>query len=181
MNETSVPYTSFVTPLGQYEYLKMPFGIANAPKVFSRFTRQILADLIDKDEIILYMDDILLATETVPDHFNILKKIFNFAAKFDLKFRLDKCSFLYNRIEYLGYIIDEVSVCPSPRNIDSIVNYPVPKNQKQVRQFIALASYFRRFIAKFSLIAKLLHDLLRKDAIFVFSAIEQHAFDTLRG
>lgn len=181
MNETSVPYTSFVTPLGQYEYLKMPFGLANAPKVFSRFTQQIFADLIDKDEIILYMDDILVATETVPEHFNILKKIFNLAAKFDLKFRLDKCSFLYNRIEYLGYIIDEVGVCPSPRNIDSVVNYPVPKNQRQVRQFIGLASYFRRFIAKFSLIAKPLHDLLRKDAIFVFGAVEQHAFDTLRG
>lgn len=181
VNEASVPYTSFITPLGQFEYLKMPFGLANAPKVFSRFTQQIFTDLINKNEIILYMDDILVATETVPEHFDILKKVFNLAAnKFDLKFRLDKCSFLFNRIEYLGYIVDEVGVRPSPRNIDSVLNYPVPKNQKQVLQFIGLASYFRRFIAKFSLIAKPLHDLLKKDTTFVFGDVEQRAFDTLR-
>lgn len=75
MNEKSVPFTSFVTLLGQFEYLKMPFGLANAPKVFSRLTQQIFADLIVREEIILYMDDILIAMETIPDHFVILKKV----------------------------------------------------------------------------------------------------------
>jgi len=101
-------------------------------------------------------------------------------AKFDLKFRLDKCSFLYDSIEYLGYVINESGVRPSPRNIDSVTNYPVPKNQKQVRQFIELASYFRRFISNFSLVAKPLHDLLKKDTQFVFGEAEQFSFDTLK-
>jgi len=120
------------------------------------------------------MDDILIATETIPDHFIIFKKVFNLAAKFDLKFRLDKCSFLYDSIEYLGYVINESGVRPSLKNIDSITNYPVPRNQKQVRQFIGLASYFRRFISNFSLVAKPLHNLLKK-ILNLFSATPNSA------
>jgi hypothetical protein len=128
MNPSSIPYTSFVTPLGQYEYLKMPFGLTNAPKVFARFMLHIFANLIKTGEITLYLDDILVATVTVFEHFSILKKNFNLASKFHLKFRLDKCTFLYTSVEYLGYIINEFGVRPSPRNIESVKNYPTPKN-----------------------------------------------------
>lgn len=180
MSPSSIPYTSFVTPLGQYEYLKMPFGLTNAPKVFARFMQYIFADLIREGEITLYIDDMLVATATIVEHFSVLEKIFNLASKFDLKFRLDKCTFLYTSIEYLGYIINEFGVRPSPRNIESVKNYPTPKNQKQVRQFIGLASYFRRFIANFSLIAKPLHTLLQKNVDFCFGEDEQCAFNTLK-
>jgi hypothetical protein len=122
----------------------------------------------------------LVATVTISEHFSILKKISNLASKFDLKFRLDKCTFLYTSVEYLGYIINELGVRPSPRNIESVKNYPTPKNQKQVRQFIGLASYFRRFIANFSIIAKPLHTLLQKNIDFYFGDDEQHAFNTLK-
>ena len=180
MSPSSIPYTSFVTPLGQYEYLKMPFGLTNAPKVFARFMQYIFADLIREGEITLYIDDMLVATATIVEHFSVLEKIFNLASKFDLKFRLDKCTFLYTSIEYLGYIINEFGVRPSSRNIESVKNYPTPKNQKQVRQFIGLASYFRRFIANFSLIAKPLHTLLQKNVDFYFGDDEQRAFNTLK-
>jgi len=75
MNELSIPYTSFVMPLKQFEYLKMPFGLTNAPEVFSRFTQQIFANLIKREEIVLYLDYILVATKTVSEHFNILKSV----------------------------------------------------------------------------------------------------------
>lgn len=94
MNASSVPYTSFVTPLGQYEYLKMPFGLTNAPKVFARFMLHNFSNLIKAGEITLYLDDMLVATVTISKHLSILKKIFNLASKFDLKFDLDNCTFL---------------------------------------------------------------------------------------
>jgi len=158
----------------------MPFGLTNAPKVIARFMLHIFSDLIKAGEKTLYHNDMLVATVTVSEHFPVLKKIFNLASKFDLKFRLDKCTFLYTSVGYFGYVINELGVRPSPRNIESVKNYPTPKNQKQVRQFIGLAGYFRRFIANFSIIAKPLHTLLQKNIDFYFGDNEQHAFNTLK-
>jgi hypothetical protein len=87
---------------------------------------------------------------------------------------------LYGCIQYLEYIKDEEGVLPSPRNIDFVRNYSIPRNQKQVLQFIGLASYFSWFIPNFSLIAKPLHYLLKKYVQFVFGNTEQNAFDTLK-
>jgi hypothetical protein len=93
----------------------------------------IFSDLIKAGEIILYLDDMLIVTVTASEHFFVLKKVFNLASKFDLKFRLDKCKFLYRSVEYLGYIINEFNefgVRLSPINIESVMDYPTPKNQK---------------------------------------------------
>lgn len=107
----------------------------------------------------VYLDDLFIATKTFPQH---LKEVFYLAAKHGLQFRLDKCYFGYQEIEYLGYLINEHSIRPSLKHVDAMLNYPVPKSQKQVRQFLGLASYFRRFISNFSIIAKPFYDLVKK-------------------
>lgn len=180
MNEKSFQYTSFVTPLGQYEYLKMPFGLTNSPRVFNRFIQLIFRALISRGELLVYLDDLLIATETIPQHLTILKEVFVLAAKYGLQFRLDKCFFGYYEIEYLGYSINEHGVRPSLlKHVDAMLNYPVPKNSKQVRQFLGLASYFRRFISNFSIIAKPLYDLMKKNVDFTFGGKERDAFEYL--
>lgn len=93
----------------------------------------IFSNIIKTGEITLYLVDMLVATVTVPEHFSILKKIFNLVSKFDLKFRRDKCTFLNTSVEYFGYIINEFGVRPGPGNIESVKNYPTLKNQRQVR------------------------------------------------
>lgn len=179
MNEKSIPYTSFVTPVGQYEYLRMPFGLTNSPRVFNRFIQLIFSELIYQGDLLVYLDDIMIATKTYSEHYEILKKVFRLAKKYNLQFRLDKCFFGFDEVEYLGYLVSESGIRPSVKHVDAMLTYPVPKNQKQVRQFLGLASYFRRFIPNFSLVAKPLYDLVKKDVNFVFGETEQNVFKFL--
>lgn len=103
MAESSIKYTSFVTPLGQYEFLRMPFDLTNAPRVFQRFVNKAFSNLMRKNKVLLYLDDVLVATETVEEHLEILREVFAVARQHGLEFRLDKCRILYNEITYLGY------------------------------------------------------------------------------
>jgi hypothetical protein len=137
MDTDSVKYTSFVTCFGQFEFLKMPFGLTNAPKVFNRFIYNIFLDLIKHNKVLVYLDDILVATETINEHFDILKEVFRLAARHKLKFRIEKCSFLQNEINYLGYIINFYGITPNPKNVQGVVDFPIPQNHKQI-QFLGL-------------------------------------------
>lgn len=180
MAESSIKYTSFVTPMRQYEYLKMPFGLTNAPRVFQRYIYNVFRSMITQNKVLIYMDDIMIATEGIDEHLIILREVLEKAHDHNLRFRLDKCHFLYNQITYLGYLVDEKGIQPSPANVDSIVNYPLPRNTKDVQRFIGLASYFRKFVPKFSIVAKPLYDLLKKGVNFKFEAEENNAFDALK-
>lgn len=178
--DDSIKYTSFITPLGQFEYLRMPFGLCNAPSVFQRFINEIFRDLIEQNQILIYLDDILIATDTIQDHLNILRRVFNLMTVNLLELRLDKCLFLQNKIIYLGYLVDESGIRPNPTNVDSVKNYPIPKDAKSVQRFLGLTSYFRRFIPSFSVIAKPLYDLIRKNVTFNFIDEHLEAFETLK-
>ena len=178
--DNSVRYTAFVTPLGQFEYLRCPFGLTNAPKVFSRFLHEVLGKLLREGKILLFFDDILVATEGLEEHIMILTELFEVAGRFHLNFRLDKCKFLYEEIDYLGYRVNHEGIRPSDGNIAAVANYPVPRNAKEAQRFVCLASYFRRFIPHFSIIAKPLYDLARKNARFEFSDAHYEAFKNLK-
>jgi len=158
----------------------MPFGLSNAPRVFQRFIHSVFAPLIRENRILLYLDDILVATENVSEHIEILREVFELSARYRLQFRLDKCYFTQTEIRYLGYCINQHGVRPSDENIESVLNYPVPRSAKEVQRFVGLASYFRRFIPGFSVLAKPLYDLTRKNAIFKFGATESAAVETLK-
>jgi len=107
MSAASVKYTSFVTPLGQYEYLQMPFGLTNAPRVFQRFIHTIFDTLIREHKLLVYLDDILIATKDIDEHLAVLSELFELAGKNQLQFRLDKCYFLQTEIKYLGYHVNQ--------------------------------------------------------------------------
>lgn len=180
MHESSVKYTAFVTPLGQFEYLRMPFGLTNAPHVFQRFVHAVFETLIWENKVLIYIDDLLVATKDLNEHIRVLSEVFEIAGKYHLQFKLDKYYFAQTEIKYLGYCVNKHGIRPSDENVESVLNYPLPRSTKEVQRFIGLASYFRRFIPEFSLLAKPLHDLIKKDAIFRFGSTENSAFETLK-
>lgn len=180
VNEESVKYTSFVTPLGQYEYLRMPFGLRNAPPTFQRFVNMVFDDMIRAGKVAIYLDDILIATSDFEEHLSILKEVFEKLVSNKLELRLDKCRFIEPEIRYLGYKVSKEGIRPDEKNIESVANFPIPQNAKAVHSFLGLCSYFRRFVEGFSTKAKPLYELIKKKVSFKFGEEELRCFEELK-
>lgn len=180
MAQESIKYTVFVTPMDQFEFLKLPFGLKIGPQLFQQFVNEALEEIIKTGNIVVYMDDILVATETLESHLDVLKKVFTTLVNNKLELKLEKCTFLYTEIEYLGYRVSRDGIQPIDRGIAAVQNFSEPKTAKEVRSFVGLASYFRKFIKGFSVIARPLYCFLKKESTFKFGELEKAAFVTLK-
>lgn len=147
VSEESTRYTAFVTPDGHYEFLKMPFGICNGPSVFQRAISKAIQHL---KFLLVYMDDILIPFETIEQGLQFLEQTISALSSSGFTINLKKCRFFVESIDYLGRNISQNGVRPSESKVKALVNSPVPNNIKQVRQFMGLASYFRKFVPDFA-------------------------------
>lgn len=132
VSDASIKFTSVVTPMGQFEYVRMPFGMKNAPAVFQRFITKVLRPLIDDGSIIVYIDDILIATSDLESHLRIgrrknIGRVLRRLSEFRLRLNMKKCQFCYTEIEYLGYLVDSRGIRPSGRHVENIRSYPTRK------------------------------------------------------
>jgi len=180
MEEESIQYTAFITPLGHFEYRRMPFGLKSAPSRFQRFVNTALSELLRSGDVTVYMDDILISTMTLDEHFVALKKVFKKLVQNRLELKLEKCKFMFTEIRYLGYMVSEEGVRPTEDGVDAVRKFPVPRNKHEVQRFIGLCAYFRKFIEGFSTTAKPLYQLMKKDAEFKFEGKEVEAFEMLK-
>ena len=175
--------TAFVTHQGLYEFAVMPFGLKNAPALFQRLMQRVLMGLNPSDGhdfVSVYLDDVLVFSETFNSHLEHLALVLQRFASAGLKLKPSKCHFICQRVEYLGHLITPSGIQPNPNRVSAVQEFPKPSSVKEVRQFLGLASYYRRFIAGFAKIAHPLHSLIQKDAIFQWSPDCQTAFVTLK-
>nr|XP_012145059.1 PREDICTED: LOW QUALITY PROTEIN: uncharacterized protein LOC105663013 [Megachile rotundata] len=147
----SICKTAFVTPDGHYEYLRMPFGLTNAPAVFQRTINTALGNLRNNIALV-YVDDILIPSQTIEGGLDTLDQVLNALTKAGFSLNIKKIKFFQTTVEYLGREVSAAGIRPSKEKIKALLESPVPTSVKQVRQFMGLASYFRKFIPSFSVL-----------------------------
>lgn len=179
MAPKDAPKTAFSTPYGHYQFKRMPFGLKNAPSTFQRLMDNVLSGL-QGNELFVYMDDIVIYARSLREHEIKFERLMKRLKEANLKLQPDKCEFLRREVAYLGHIICSEGVRPDPDKIKSVTEFPNPKNPKNIKQFLGLVGYYRRFIPNFSKIAKPLTDLLKKDKAFTWLSKHQEAFNALK-
>lgn len=179
MSAESIHKTAFITEDGHYEFLRLPFGLVNAPSCFQQMMNKIMGNL-RFGKVILYFDDILLISESVEENLKLLETVLQIFKEHGLTINLKKCHFLKTEIEFLGYKINSEGVRPSENKINAITKFPAPKTVHQLRQFLGLISYFRKFIKNCALMTSSLTRLLKKDCPWSWNSDHENAFITLK-
>lgn len=180
--------TAFITPHGHYEYLRVPFGLANAPSVFMRLVSKLVESIrysksqtdSSSNEILAFLDDLLLPSIDINSGLKMLESVLHKFQSENLKLNMKKCSFLHNKVTYLGHEISQDGVQPAELKLIAVSQFPVPKNVHEVRQFIGLCSYFRKFIYKFAVIARPLTELTKKNVLWLWGDRQVSSFEELK-
>lgn len=164
---------------GIYEYNVLPFGLNTAPSTFQRLMELVLAGLHWKT-VLIYLDDILIFASSFEQHVQRLGEVFERIISAGLKLKPSKCNLFRRKINFLGHVVSEEGVSCDPNKLEKVKNWPNPINVKQVKQFLGLASYYRKYVPDFSTIANPLNVLTRKYVRFHWGKEEQTAFDKLK-
>ena len=179
LKDSDCEKTAFSTDFGRYEFLRTPFGLRNAPNIFSRLMNIAMSEILGS-ECLLYMDDIIIYTSNVDSHLKKLEKVLSRLQHVGLTLKLTKCNFLQTKLKYLGNEVSENGISIHADHFLPIETYKSPKNRKEIQKFLGLVSYFRNFIPMFAEICQPITKLLKKDVKFEWTNEAQNAFAQIK-
>jgi hypothetical protein len=177
LDPTSSWKCGFITEAGVFAFLRLPFGLKNAPSVFCRLISGILEGL---EGVVVYVDDLLVYADSVEEHHRRLAAVLSRLAEHGFKVKPEKCHLLRTSIEYLGHTIDQHGYRPSHSHSAVIENYPQPRSTAELHRFVGLTGYFRSFVPNYAELVAPLNGLLRKEAKFEWGEAQAAAFDQLK-
>jgi hypothetical protein len=171
--------TAFHTHNGHFQFNVMAFGLTGAPATFQAVMNETLAPVLRKCAVVFF-DDILIYSKTYSEHLVHLDQVLRLLQQHQWKIKGSKCQFAQRSISYLGYVVCEAGVATDPTKIVDVQKWPVPTNLKELRGFLGMSGYYRKFVRHYGIISQPLTQLLRKGVPFVWTIDTQRAFDTLK-
>ncbi|GJQ90932.1 putative reverse transcriptase domain-containing protein [Tanacetum coccineum] len=179
VREEDIPKTAFRTRYGHFEFTVMPFGLTNAPAIFMDLMNRVCKPYLDKF-VIVFIDDILIYSKSEEEHEAHLKTILDLLKKEKLYAKFSKCEFWLQEVQFLGHVVNRDGIHVDPSKVESVKNWMTPESPTEIRSFLGLAGYYRRFIENFSKIAKPLTLLTQKNKAYVWGDKQDEAFQILK-
>jgi len=179
VRKEDIPKTALVTRQGLFEFKTMPFGLTNAPATFQH-VMEIAMRGLQWTSCLIYLDDIIIFGSTFQEHLDRLRQVLQRVRVANLKLKPEKCALFQAEVPFLGHIVSGDGIRPNPENIAKVKAWEVPRNVTEVKQFLGLCSYYRRFVKGFSVISKPLTNLTCNNSDLVWTAECQDAFDRLK-
>ncbi|KAL0537111.1 hypothetical protein IC582_026081 [Cucumis melo] len=179
IKDEDVPKTAFRSRYGHYEFIVMSFGLTNAPAVFMDLMNRVFREFLDTF-VIVFIDDILIYSKTEAEHENHLRMVLQTLRDNKLYAKFSKCEFWLKQVSFLGHVVSKAGVSVDPAKIEAVTGWTRPSTVSEVRSFLGLAGYYRRFVENFSRIATPLTQLTRKGAPFVWSKACEDSFQNLK-
>ena len=175
----NVQKTAFRSRYGHYDYVVMPFGVTNAPAMFMDYMNRIFRPFLDKF-VVVFIDDILIYSRTQEEHLEHLRLVLGVLREKQLYAKLSKCEFWMDEVQFLGHVISDQGIAVDPIKVEEVVKWESPKSATEIRSFVGLAGYYRRFIEGFSKIVAPLTLLTRKDQPFTWTDKCEESFQELK-
>ncbi|XP_076656370.1 uncharacterized protein LOC143361015 [Halictus rubicundus] len=180
LEESSKPITAFTVPgKGLFQFKRMPYGLSGAPATFQRLLDRLIGPEMEPHAF-AYLDDIIIATSTFEEHLSWLSRIFRRIKSAGLIVNPEKCEFCREEVRYLGFVVSREGLKVDSEKVAPVLSFPVPRNIRQLRRFLGMASWYRRFIPDFATVAEPLNILLRKGQPWKWEDGQQSAFEKIR-
>ena len=179
MHPDSIQKTAFRTRYGHFEFLVLPFGLTNAPATFMHLMHQIFREQLDQF-IVIFLDDILIYSKTLQDHIDHVRRTLQILREHRLYAKVSKCAFFRHEVEYLGHVVTAAGIHPDKSKVQAVNDWKTPESVHDIRSFLGLAGYYRRFIPQFARIAAPLTELTKKTVPWSWSLRAGEAFNALK-